>query len=285
MSELTNLSVIRALCDEFDIRPSKGFGQNFLVNPSVCPKLCELAGIDQNSQVLEIGPGIGTLTDELAKRADRVVAIELDKRLLPVLHKTLAGHSNVDIVQGDAMKLDLSSLLQQHFNGPALLCANLPYNITSPLLMRLLEERLPLTRLTVMVQKEAAQRICAPPGTRMAGAISYAVHYYAKAQNCFSVKPGSFYPPPKVTSAVISLDIRSDTAFTAGSPEEKQLFSLVRTAFSKRRKTLANALSQDTIFTKEDIFQALATMQLSPSIRPEAMTLDNFLQLHSLLHK
>ncbi len=283
MSNLTDLSVIRALCKEFQIRPSKGFGQNFLVNPSVCPKLCELAGVDEHSNILEIGPGIGTLTDELARRGKKVVAVELDKRLIPVLNKTLAHHNTVQIVQGDILKLNIAALLQEHFQEPALLCANLPYNITSPLLMKLLEEHPPLSRLTVMVQKEAAERICASPGTRAAGAISYAVHYYATPVYGFSVKPGSFYPPPKVTSAVISLDIRQTTALKRNSREEKQLFTLIRAAFSQRRKTLPNALMQNAGIAKEDAVKALSTLQLAANIRPEAMSLEHFLQLRSLL--
>ncbi len=282
MNKLTDLSTIRSICSEFHIQPSKGFGQNFLINPSVCPKLCDEADVNETTNVLEIGPGIGTLTQELSARANRVIAVELDKRLLPVLEKTLSHARNVDVVQGDILKLDIAALLQQ-FDGPAMLCANLPYNITSPILMKLLEERFALTRLTVMVQKEAADRICAAPGSRDAGAISYAVHYYATPRRCFTVKPGSFYPPPKVTSAVIQLDIRQNTALSANSQAEKQLFSLIRAGFSQRRKTLVNALSQNVSVSKQDVTDALAKLNLSPTIRPEAMTLDNFLSLRALL--
>ena len=208
--ELTDIAVIRRLCAAHGFSLSKGLGQNFIVNPGVCPKIVEASGIDGTYGVLEIGPGIGVLTKELALRARRVVAIELDARLPALLAETLAGFSNVRIVQGDALKLDLAALIRQEFPGMKVaVCANLPYYITSPLVMKLLEDRLPLQHITVMVQREAAQRLAALPGTRGAGAVSYAVHYYACPQVLFSVQPGSFYPPPKVTSAVLRLSLHA----------------------------------------------------------------------------
>ncbi|MDL2252479.1 16S rRNA (adenine(1518)-N(6)/adenine(1519)-N(6))-dimethyltransferase RsmA [Ruminococcaceae bacterium OttesenSCG-928-I18] len=285
MPNLTDLSYIRALCEKYGIRPSKGFGQNFLVNPGVCPKLCEAAGIDRDTCVLEIGPGIGTLTRELALRAKRVLSVEIDKGLLPVLHETLAGLDNVQIVQGDILKTDAPALLREVFGeGPAVLCANLPYNITSPVLMKLLEGRVPLENLTVMVQREAAQRLTAETGTREAGAVSYAVRYYTQPRFCFSVKPGSFYPPPKVTSAVIRLDVRKQTALPAGSSAEKQLFSLIRAGFSKRRKTLANAAGEEMGLSKEAITGALRRCGLPENARPEALTLEDYLRLLKTLY-
>ncbi len=283
MNELTDLSTIRALCQKYGIHPSKGFGQNFLVNPAVCPKLCDVAGVSPATDVLEIGPGIGTLTAELAKRARRVVSVEVDRRLLPLLQETVGHLPNLHIVQGDILKLDIAALLREEFGGPAILCANLPYNITSPILMKLLEERPGLGALTVMVQKEAAQRLTAEPGTRECGAVSYAVHYFARPRVCFSVKPGSFYPPPKVTSAVIQLDIRQNTHFPLASQEEKRLFSLIRTGFSKRRKTLSNALNGLPGVQKEAVEAALLQLGLSPQSRPEQLTLSHYLQLQALL--
>lgn len=208
--ELTDIAVIRRLCAAHGFSLSKGLGQNFIVNPGVCPKIVEASGIDETYGALEIGPGIGVLTKELALRARKVVAIELDARLPALLAETLAGFSNIRVVQGDALKLDLAALIRQEFPGMKVaVCANLPYYITSPLVMKLLEDKLPLQHITVMVQKEAAQRLAALPGTREAGAVSYAVHYYARPQVLFQVQPGSFYPPPKVTSAVLRLSLHT----------------------------------------------------------------------------
>ena len=193
MPALTDLSTIRSLCDRYGFSLSKGFGQNFIINPGVCPRIAESAGIGPDWGVLEIGPGIGVLTEQLAKRAAKVVSVEIDRRLFPLLDETLAGYGNVKIVEGDVLKVDLRALIRQEFAGrPVAVCANLPYYITSPILMRLLEERLPVENITVMVQREAAQRLCAPPGTRQAGAISYAVAYYASPRQLFTVQPGSF---------------------------------------------------------------------------------------------
>ena len=208
MPELTDLSVIRALCEKYDFALSKGFGQNFIINPGLPPKIVDASGVDKRYGVIEIGPGIGVLTEQLCKRADKVVSIEVDKRLPPILAETMAEYENFKLVLEDVLKVDLRTLLAEEFGDkPVAVCANLPYYITSPILMRLLEEKLPIRNITVMVQKEAAQRLCAAPGTREAGAISYAVAYYAKPKLLFTVQPGSFYPAPKVTSAVIQLDL------------------------------------------------------------------------------
>ena len=284
MPNLTDLSYIRALCETYDIRPSKGFGQNFLVNPGICPKICEVAGIGKDTCVLEIGPGIGTLTQELARRAKKVVSVEIDKRLLPVLDETLDGFKNVEIWEGDILKTDVSALLADRFGEPAVLCANLPYNITSPVLMKLLEERPALSNLTVMVQKEAARRLSAPTGTREAGAVTYAVWYYANPRYCFEVKPGSFFPPPKVTSAVIRLDVRDTLPFLPGSVEQARLFRLIRAAFSKRRKTLANTAGELPGLSKSRITQTLAGLGLPLNVRPEQLTLEQYLQIEKNLY-
>ena len=170
MPALTDLSTIRSLCDRYGFSLSKGFGQNFIINPGVCPRIAESAGIGPDWGVLEIGPGIGVLTEQLAKRAARVVSVEIDRRLFPLLEETLSGYDNIRIVEGDVLKVDLRQLIADEFAGrPVAVCANLPYYITSPILMRLLEERLPVENITVMVQREAAQRLCAPPGTRQVG--------------------------------------------------------------------------------------------------------------------
>lgn len=283
MEQLTNLGTIRALCDKYGFSFAKGYGQHFLVNPGICPKICDVAGIGPNSDVLEIGPGFGTLTQEIARRARRVVSLEVDKRLLPVLDETLAGFTNAKIIPGDVMKADLTALLAEEFGGEASVCANLPYNITSPIIMALLEQRLPLAGITVMVQKEAAQRICAAPGTRASGAISYAVHYYARTVMQFDVSAGSFYPPPKVKSAVITLTPHAAPALSNQPVREKRLFRLIRASFSQRRKTLANAASSGLGLPKPELESALQTAGLQSTIRPEQLTLDDYIRLENAI--
>ena len=284
MPALTDLSTIRSLCDRYGFSLSKGFGQNFIINPGVCPRIAESAGIGPDWGVLEIGPGIGVLTEQLAKRAARVVSVEIDRRLFPLLEETLAGYDNIRIVEGDVLKVDLRQLIADEFAGrPVAVCANLPYYITSPILMRLLEERLPVENITVMVQREAAQRLCAPPGTRQAGAISYAVAYYAQPRQLFTVQPGSFYPAPKVTSAVIRLDVRRTPAGNLDPASEKALFAIIRAAFSQRRKTAANGISSGLGADKAEVLAAMAEVCLDQRLRPEQLTLDNFIALQGAL--
>lgn len=284
MPNLTDVSVIKDLCARHGFSLSKGFGQNFIVNPGICPKIVQAAGIDRSYGVLEVGPGIGVLTRELAAAASKVAAVEIDTRLPALLAETLAECSNVEIVQGDVLKTDLHALIAEKFAGlQVAVCANLPYYITSPILMKLLEERLPVKHITVMVQKEAAERITALPGTRAAGAISYAVHYYAEPQLLFSVLPGSFYPPPKVTSAVIQLVLRDRPA--VDTPDEAGLFRLIRAAFGQRRKAAANSIAAGLGIPKAQVTAALEAAGLPPLVRPEQLTLEQFAALQSrLLH-
>ena len=241
MPELTDLSVIRTLCEKYDFALSKGFGQNFIINPGLPPKIVDASGVDKNWGVLEIGPGIGVLTKELASRAAKVVSIEVDERLPPLLAETMAGVDNFKLVLQDVLKVDLRALIEEEFPGmPVAVCANLPYYITSPIVMKLLGDRLPIQNLTVMVQKEAADRLAAAPGTRASSAISCAVSYYATSKLMFTAAPGSFYPAPKVTSAVVRMDIRSAPAVQV--KDEDGYFALIRAAFGQRRKTAANAM-------------------------------------------
>lgn len=284
MPNLTDIAVVRDLCARHGFTLSKGFGQNFIVNPGVCPKIVEAAGIDETFGVLEIGPGVGVLTKELALRARKVVAVEVDERLPPLLEETLAGLDNVKVVLGDVLKVDLAQLIRDEFPGmPVAVCANLPYYITSPILMRLLEEKLPIQHITVMVQKEAAQRITAEPGTREAGAISYAVAYYAEPKMLFSVQPGSFLPPPKVVSAVIQLKIRPQPA--VDTPDEAGYFRLIRAAFGQRRKTVANAASAGLGLPKARLMEAMEAAGLSPMARPEQLSLQDFQALQNALNQ
>lgn len=280
---LTDRGAVRQLCEKYGFSLSKGFGQNFLVNPGVCPKICDVAGLGPDDSVLEIGPGFGTLTRELSARAGHVAALEIDRRLLPVLAETLADCPNVTVVPGDVMKTDLAALIAAELGGSAKVCANLPYNLTSPILMRLLEERLPIPSVTVMVQKEAAQRITAAPGTREAGAITYAAHYYTVPKLAFTVSAGSFYPPPKVQSAVIHLALRQSLPLAAQPQREARLFRLVRAAFGQRRKTLANSASAGLALPKDQLRQALLAANLAENIRPEQLTLEDYIRLEAAL--
>ncbi len=271
---LTDMGYIRSLLERHGFRFSKKLGQNFLINPSVCPRMAEACGCTADTGVLEIGPGFGVLTRELSLRAGKVVAIELDDRLPPVLAETLIGRDNVEIISGDCMKLDLAALLRKKFgNRPVAVCANLPYYITSPILMDLLESRLPVTNITVMVQKEAAQRLCARPGTREAGAVTLAVQYYARAETLFSVSRGSFMPAPNVDSAVIRLTVRPEPPCAV--KDEKQLFRLIRAGFGQRRKTLVNSLSAAG-FGREAVLAALEAAGVAPTARAEELTLEQF---------
>ena len=208
MKRLSDIGTIKDILSRHGFTFSKALGQNFLINPSVCPRMASCSGAGKGVGVIEVGPGIGVLTNELCQLADKVVAVELDKRLLPVLDETLAEYDNVKVVNADVLELDLNQLIKDEFDGlEVVVCANLPYYITSPVIMKLLEDRLPISAITVMVQKEAAQRICAEVGSRMSGAVTVSVNYYAKPQMLFGVSAGSFMPAPKVDSAVIRLDI------------------------------------------------------------------------------
>ncbi len=278
---LTDIGYIRDLLDRHGFHFSKKLGQNFLINPSVCPRMAEACGATPDSGVLEIGPGIGVLTRELALRAGKVVAVELDDRLPPVLAETLAGQDNVTIVQGDCMKLDLAAIIRESFGDrPVSVCANLPYYITSPILMMLLESRLPVDSITVMVQREAAQRLCAAPGTRQAGAVTLAVQYYAQAETLFTVSRGSFLPAPNVDSAVIRLTVRREPPCAVR--DERQMFRLIRAGFGQRRKTLLNSLTAAG-FGKDTLAVALSAAGIDPTARAEQLTLPQFAALSDAL--
>ena len=282
MPELTDLSYVRALCEKYDFALSKGFGQNFIVNPGLPPKIVDASGVDKRYGVLEIGPGIGVLTRELAKRAAKVVSIEVDERLPPLLAETMAGVDNFKLVLQDVLKVDLKALIAQEFPGmPVAVCANLPYYITSPIVMKLLGDRLPIESLTVMVQKEAADRLAAAPGTRASSAISCAVSYYATSKMMFTAAPGSFYPAPKVTSAVVRMEIRPTPAVQV--EDEEGYFALVRAAFGQRRKTAANAIASGLGMPKDAVTAAIEAAGFDARIRPEALTLEDFAKIQSTL--
>ena len=284
MPELTDLSVIRALCEKYDFALSKGFGQNFIINPGIPTKIVDASGVDKRYGVIEIGPGIGVLTKELAKRAAKVVSIEVDERLPPLLAETMAGVDNFKLVLQDVLKVDLKALIAEEFPGmPVAVCANLPYYITSPIVMKLLGDRLPIESLTVMVQKEAADRLAAVPGTRASSAISCAVNYYATSKLMFTAAPGSFYPAPKVTSAVIRLDVREKPSVEVPNGDEAAFFALIRAAFSQRRKTAANAIASGLGLPKDKVIAAIEAAGFDARIRPEALTLEDFAKIQAAL--
>lgn len=284
MLELTDIGTIKALLARHGFHFSKALGQNFIVNPSVCPRMAEESGIDSESGVIEIGAGIGVLTAELAKRAKKVVCIELDSKLLPILDETLADFDNIEIINADVLKTDLAALIEEKFGGmPVYVCANLPYYITSPVIMTLLESRLPLKAVTVMVQREAAQRLCAPVGSRLSGAVTVAVDYYAEARKLFDVSAGSFMPAPKVDSSVIRLDIREKPGIEVS--DEKLFFSMVHAAFGQRRKTASNSISSGTGIPKAVVAEAIERCGFPPAVRAESMTAEQLAALCEALNE
>lgn len=273
--ELTNIGVIKELFERHGFSFTKSLGQNFLINPAVCPKIAEMGGAKPGVCALEIGTGVGVLTKELAERCDKVIAVEIDTSLKPILEETLADYDNVEIVFADVMETDLAALLAEKAGGmETVVCANLPYYITSPVIMRVLESRLPITAMTVMVQREAADRICAKPGTRDCGAISCAVSYYSDPKLLFRVNRGSFMPSPNVDSAVIRLDVKP--AADIPPEEERLLFRIIRASFSQRRKQIVNPLSGELNISKSDLSALMASAGIKPTARAEELTLEDF---------
>lgn len=275
MNRLSDIGTIKDILSRHGFTFSKSLGQNFLINPSVCPRMAELSGAGRGVGVIEIGPGIGVLTNELCKLADKVVAIELDKRLLPVLEETLGEYDNLKVVNADVLETDLHKLIEDEFSGmEVVVCANLPYYITSPVIMKLLEDKLPISAITVMVQKEAAQRICAEVGSRQSGAATVSVNYYAKPEMLFSVSAGSFMPAPKVDSAVIRLNVLGEPPVKVN--DEKKLFSVIKAAFSQRRKVISNSLSSGLSLDKSKTAEVLEKSGVPLNARAEKLSLQNF---------
>lgn len=279
---LSDINTLKNLLSRHGFSFKKSLGQNFLIDSSVCPAMAE-AACNENTGVLEIGPGVGVLTYELSKIAKKVVAIELDERLKKVLPITLAECENVEIIYGDAMKLDLHKIIEEHFSDcdNVCVCANLPYYITSPIVMMLLESHLPIKSITVMVQLEAAQRLCAEVGSRDAGAVTVAVNYYAESEILFSVGRESFMPSPNVDSAVIQLKIRENPPIVVKN--EKKFFSLVKACFAQRRKTLLNTVSNTLKIDKNELRNALNQIGLSDTVRGEALTMEQLAALSDLI--
>ena len=281
--DLCNLSVIRSLMAEAGITFRKEFGQNFLTNRLIPEDIADNCADRSDSLILEIGPGIGCLTQELALRYERVVAVEIDRGLIPILDKTLSEYENVTVINDDIMKVDLEALVKEYADGrPVSVCANLPYYITTPILMRLLESGVKFSSITVMVQNEVAARLAAKAGSADYGAITAILGYYGRVRKLFKVSAGSFVPPPKVDSAVVRIDLYEDKPY---KPKDEKLFrNIIKFAFEMRRKTLVNALSAKMPgLTKEKIATALSKMNKDANIRGERLTTEEFVILSDLL--
>ncbi len=279
---LADINEITKILENNGFSFKKSLGQNFLIDETVCPRMAESC-LDKNSGVIEIGPGAGVLTRELCKTAKRVVSIELDNRLAPVLKTSVGEFDNIKIIFGDAMKLDLKKIIEEEFKDcdRVCVCANLPYYITSPIIMGLLESKLPIDCITVMVQKEAADRLCAKVGSRDAGAVTVAVNYFSIAEKLFDVGRQSFLPSPKVDSAVISLKIRNAPPITVKN--EKNFFLLTKACFAQRRKTLLNTVSNTLGIDKNHIRECLKNLNISETIRGEALTMEELGKLSDII--
>ena len=279
--ELTDYNEIQALLRRHGFRFSKSMGQNFLIAPWVPERIADSARLDKDTAVLEIGPGVGCLTEQLSRRAGKVLAVELDRSLEGVLRETLGGCDNVEVLFGDILRQDIPTLVRGHFGGMrAVVCANLPYNVTSPLLTALLKACC-FDTLTVMIQREVARRICAAPNTADYGAFSLFVQWHAETELLFDVPPHCFHPQPKVTSSVIRLTRRKEKPIAVS--DEALLFRMIRTAFNQRRKTLPNALSAGLGLPRSEIEQVMESCALDPRIRGEALDLGAFVQITDAL--
>lgn len=286
MATLGNPKKTIEMIQKYDFIFQKKYGQNFLIDNNVLVNIIEAAGITKDDFVLEIGPGIGTMTEYLAEAAREVVAVEIDKKLIPILEETLKEYQNVTIINQDILKLDINQLAAEKNQGrPIKVVANLPYYITTPIIMGLFESHVPLESITIMVQKEVADRMQVGPGTKDYGALSLAVQYYAKPVIVAIVPPNCFIPRPKVGSAVIKLTRHSKPVVQVDN--EALMFKLIRASFNQRRKTLANGLnnSPEIHASKEMIGKAIESLGVSPSIRGEALTLEQFARLADYLNQ
>lgn len=278
--ELTSPKVIKQIAEQFDFGFSKGLGQNFLLDPQVLDKIADAADIDDG--VLEVGPGFGVLTKRLCQTGKKVVSVEIDKRLIPVLDYTLAEFDNVKIIEKDILKTDVKNLIDEEFGGKKIsVAANLPYYITTPIITKLIEEKLPIKNIVVMVQKEVAERIAAKPGKKDYGAISVLCQYYTNPRLVTIVPKGSFYPAPKVDSAVLCMEVQDKPNVEVC--DEKLFFKVVKAAFSQRRKTLLNCLSSGFSCGKDALSQLLTSIGIEPTVRGEKLGLSEFAKIADAL--
>lgn len=286
MATLGNTKNTLEILQKYQFTFQKKFGQNFLVDKNILEKIIDAAQITENDCVLEIGPGIGTMTQYLAERAKSVVAVEIDKHLIPVLHETLSSYNNVTVINEDILKVDINQIVEERNGGsPIKVVANLPYYITTPIIMALFENHVAVQSITIMVQKEVADRMQAGPGTKDYGALSLAVQYYAKPEIIVKVPASCFLPRPTVDSTVIRLT--KYAVPVASVTDEAYLFAIIRASFNQRRKTLVNGLANagNLGVKKTEVSDALAQMGLSPTVRGETLTLEQFTELSNCLSK
>lgn len=279
MVELSNIKTVKSILEKHGFKFSKSLGQNFIVSTTVCPKMAENCGDSDEAGVLEIGAGIGVLTTELAKKYKKVVSVEIDKSLIPILSETTSDYSNIKIINKDILKVDLNELIKSEFSecDEVYVCANLPYYITSEILMYILESGADIKSITVMVQKEAAERICAEPGTRNSGAISLAVRFYGTPRILFNVGRGCFIPQPNVDSTVIKIEV--DTSLQSKVKNKNNYFKIIKAAYGKRRKNILNSLSMGLVRPKKEIEDILKRLEIFPTKRAEQLSFDDFVNI------
>ena len=278
------LKETRFIMDKYHITENKNLGQNFLIDDEAVAGIVEAANVSKDDLIIEIGPGLGTLTKELLDRAGKVICIELDKRMIEILNDRFSMYDNFKVLNDDVLKVDLKTLIANEKIKNTKIVANLPYYITTPIIMKLLEERLDIETITVMIQKEVADRLVTKPGTGDTGAITYTIHYYTEPKRVIEVPNTAFIPVPKVNSTVINLNILKKPRVTV--KDEAKLFEVIKTAFMQKRKTLVNALANSSKFgTKEQIEKILQTLEIDNKIRPEKLTLEEFTQIAEAINK
>jgi 16S rRNA (adenine1518-N6/adenine1519-N6)-dimethyltransferase len=281
MAYLSNPTYTRAVLEAHGFSFQKKYGQNFLIDGNILDNIIDAAGITKDDFVLEIGPGIGTMTQRLCEEAREVVAVEIDKTLIPILDDTLSSYKNWSVINQDILKVDIKKLAEEKNGGkPIKVVANLPYYITTPIIMGLFESHVPLESITIMIQKEVADRMQEGPGSKEYGALSLAVQYYSNPQIVCDAPPSCFMPQPKVTSTVITLKCHNNPPVKC---DEKLLFQIIRASFNQRRKTLQNGLSNGLHFSKEQIAEAIEKAGFSPTVRGEALSLEDFAALTNIL--
>lgn len=284
MDRLSSHRATKDIVDKHGFKFSKSLGQNFLIDDNVIDKIIDGARVKEGDKVIEVGPGIGTLTREMAKRAEKVVAVEIDKNLIPILKETLADFDNTEVVNEDILKVDINKLVDEKLSGgPVKLIANLPYYITTPIVMKFLEEDIPVTDIVVMVQKEVADRMNAVPSTKDYGALSVAVQYYCDTEIVAKATRHMFIPQPKVDSTVIGLHIREEKKYKADN--EQLFFKTVKAAFGQRRKTLLNSLSSMGVLDKAKIKEVLAEAGIDEKRRGETLSIEEFANLSNIINK
>lgn len=266
------------IMDKYHITANKNLGQNFLVNDDAVTGIVDAANVSKDDLIIEIGPGLGTLTKELLDRAGKVICIELDKRMIEILNDRFSMYDNFKVLNGDVLKVNLKELIAEEKVKTTKIVANLPYYITTPIIMKLLEERLDIETITVMIQKEVADRLVTKPGTGDTGAITYAIHYYTNPKRVLEVPNTAFIPEPKVNSTVINLEVLKEPKVAV--KDEKKLFDVIKTAFMQKRKTLLNALANSNKYgSKEQICKTLELLSIDNRVRPEKLTLEEFAKI------